>query len=154
MKYLSLNVNSVVVHAVKGFKSLKVNPIKPLINQLFRFGVVGGLSTLLNSLTFVVLVDSLKVQPFLGNLLASLLAFWISYFGHSCWTFGNKRHSTEKFLKFLTMALLGLSINTAFVWVLMHCLHQSAYIATLPMIFVTPLLIFFINKYWVFKDVS
>jgi putative flippase GtrA len=153
MSYLSLNINSVVVHAAKRFTAIK-SSMMPLINQLFRFGVVGGVSTLLNSVIFIVLVDFLNLRPLSGNLFAFLLVFWVSYFGHSWWTFGNKYYSTEKFLKFLLMALLGLSVNATFVWILMHCLHQSAYIATLPMIFITPLLIFFINKYWVFKQVS
>lgn len=122
-----------------------------LITQLFRFGIVGSLATLLNSVVFVTLVNSLKFQPLLGNLLAFLAAFCISYFGHSWWTFKNNRHSNEKLIKFLMTSLVGLGINSVFVCILMHRLHQSAYVATLPMIFVTPLLIFFINRSWVFK---
>lgn len=124
----------------------------PLIQQLFRFGIVGGLATLLNSVVFVVLVDRLHIQPLLGNLLAFLAAFFVSYFGHSWWTFKDGKHSHEKLAKFLTTSLIGLAINSGFVWVLMHHLHQTAYVAALPMIFLTPLLVFFINKSWVFKE--
>ena len=123
-----------------------------LMRQLFRFGIVGGLATLLNSVVFVILVDRLHIQPLLGNLLAFLSAFFVSYFGHSWWTFKNTKHSHEKLAKFLTTSLIGLAINSGFVWVLMHHLHQTAYVATLPMIFITPLLIFFINKFWVFQE--
>lgn len=122
-----------------------------LIKQLFRFGVVGGVATLLNSAVFIILVNALKIEPLLGNFLAFLAAFSVSYFGHSWWTFKHTRHSKEKVMKFLLTSLIGLAVNSAFVWILMHKLHQSAYVATLPMIFVTPLFIFFINKSWVFK---
>jgi len=123
-----------------------------LIKQLFRFGVVGGVSTLLNSAIFLILVDSLEVQPLLGNLIAFLCAFLVSYFGHSSWTFQDNQHSKERISKFLVISLMGLLINSGFVWILMHVLAYSAYIAILPMIFLTPPLVFVINKAWVFKS--
>jgi putative flippase GtrA len=122
------------------------------IKQLFYFGTVGTLSTLLNSVIFITLVNFFKIPPLLSNLLAFLSAFMVSYFGHSWLTFGKKSHSVVRLVKFLMIALGGLAVNSGFVGLLMHILHQSAYIAILPMIFITPLLMFFINKYWVFKD--
>lgn len=122
-----------------------------LIKQLLRFGIIGGASTFINCIVFVWLVDYLKLQPLAGNLLAFLAAFLISYFGHSSWTFKHKHHNKEKLLKFFMTSMLGLAINSGFVWVLMHMLSQSAYVAILPMIFITPLLIFYINKTWVFN---
>lgn len=127
-------------------------PIPQIIKQVFRFGIVGGLSTLLNSVIFVLLVDSMHFRPLVGNLLAFLVAFWVSYFGHFLWTFENKSHNHQKLAKFLITSFIGLAINSGFVWLLMHHWHQSAYVATIPMIFVTPLMIFFINKLWVFVD--
>jgi putative flippase GtrA len=129
-------------------------PIVRQIRQLLCFGAVGGMSTLLNSIIFVSLVDFLKIPAQLGNLFAFLSAFLVSYFGHLWWTFGNKPHSVARFIKFLAISLCGLTLNSCFVWITMHRLHQSAYVATLPMIFITPLLIFVINKFWVFKDTS
>lgn len=122
-----------------------------VIKQLSRFGMVGGVATLVNSILFIVLVNTLNIQPLLANLLAFLFAFLISYFGHSWWTFDHREHSKEKLAKFLTTSSLGLLINSCFVWILMHRLHQTAYVATAPMICITPLLIFFINRSWVFK---
>lgn len=124
---------------------------KHLFGQLFRFGIVGGLATLVNSAVFVLLVDKLKLAPLLGNFLAFLAASFVSYFGHSWWTFKHTKHSHEKLMKFLLTSLINLGLNSLFVWILMHLLHQSAYIATLPMIFITPLITFAISKYWVFK---
>ncbi len=125
-----------------------------LIKQFFFFGVIGGLATLVNAAIFIVLVDILHFEPLLGNFLAFLLAVMVSYFGHSWWTFKHKQHSKEKVLKFLLVALIGLGINSTFIWFLMHLLHQSAYIAALPMILITPLATFFINKFWVFKPIT
>lgn len=125
-----------------------------LIKQLCRFGLVGGMATIINCTVFVLLADTLKLQPLSANFLAFLSAFLISYFGHSWWTFKHNHHTKEKLAKFLTTSLMGLALNSGFVWVLMHCLYQSAYVAVLPMVFITPLLIFFINKSWVFNEAS
>lgn len=119
--------------------------------QLLCFGVVGGVATLLNSFAFIFFVEELRLLPLVSNFLAFALAFWISYFGNSWWTFQSKEHSQKKIMKFLAVSLFGLLINSGFVWLLMHYFNQSAYIAALPMIFVTPIIVFFINKSWVFQ---
>lgn len=122
-----------------------------LTKQLFRFGIIGGLATIINCIIFVLLVDFLKLQPLAGNFLAFSSAFLISYLGHSSWTFKNKQHNKERLIKFLITALIGLAVNSSFVWILMHYFNQSAYIAVLPMVFITPILVFYINKTWVFN---
>ena len=122
------------------------------VKQIFKFGIVGGVSTLVSSATFLLLADSFKITPLLANFLAFLFAFSISYLGHSRWTFENQQHSREKLIKFLMVSLLGLTINSFFVWLLMHLLHQPAFVTILPMIFLTPLFVFFVNKVWIFSE--
>ncbi len=122
------------------------------LKQLFKFGIVGGLSTLLNSAAFIFFVDVLSITPLVGNLMAFCLAFWVSYWGQSKWTFEHRNHTKEKLFKFFLVCLLGLGMNTFFVWLLMHVFSKSAYVAILPMIFITPLVVFFINKFWVFNE--
>ena len=129
-----------------------INYIPLPFRQLFRFGIVGGVSTLVNSIMFLLLADVLHIQPLLANLFAFFCAFFVSYFGHSYWTFASTPYSKEKLVKFLGCSLLGLGLNSFFVWVLMHYLHQTAYVTILPMILVTPFLVFAINKYWVFHE--
>lgn len=127
-------------------------PLPQIVKQLFRFGIVGGLATILNSLIFVLLVNWLHFRPLIGNFLAFLVAFLVSYFGHFLWTFKNKSHNRKKLVKFLITSLIGLAINSGFVWIFMHHFHQSAYVTTIPMIFITPLFVFCINKFWVFIE--
>ncbi len=128
--------------------NVQVNHLK----QIFKFGVVGGLATLMNSVMFLVFVNSFKIAPLFGNFLAFLCSFSISYFGHARWTFDNQKHSKEKLIKFLIVSLMGLMVNSLFVWIVIHLLHQSAIVVTIPMMFITPLVIFYINKLWIFKN--
>ena len=132
------------------FKAMSYIPLP--FRQLFRFGIVGGFSTLVNSVLFLLMVDVLYIQPLLANLFAFFCAFFVSYFGHSYWTFASTPYSKEKLMKFLGCSLIALGLNSFFVWILMHFLHQAAYVTILPMIFVTPLLVFAISKYWVFHE--
>lgn len=124
------------------------------LKQLLKFGIVGGLSTLINSFAFIFFVDVFKIAPLISNFLAFFLAFWVSYWGHSTWTFEHHHHNKKKFLKFFLVCMVGLGMNTFFVWLLMHVFHKSAYVAILPMIVITPLIVFFINKFWVFSGAS
>jgi putative flippase GtrA len=119
--------------------------------QFFRFAIVGAGATLLNSGMFILLVELFRMRPLISNLLAFSMAFFVSYLGHSWWTFKSKQHSQKKLIKFLIVSLFGLLINSGFVWLFMHVYKQSAFIAVLPMIFFTPIIIFVINKFWVFK---
>lgn len=123
-----------------------------MIPQLFRFGVVGGFSTFVNSAIFIFLADYLKLFPLVSNLIAFICAFCVSYTGHSYWTFKSTNDHKEQLIKFLTTSLIGLGINSCFVWIMMHVLHQTALIATLPMILVTPIFLFWVNRLWVFNE--
>lgn len=123
-----------------------------IIPQLFRFGMVGGLATFVNSAIFILLADYLKMLPLVSNLIAFICAFCVSYTGHSYWTFKSTSDHKEKLIKFLSSSLIGLGINSCFVWIVMHVFHQTALVATLPMIFLTPIFLFLVNKLWVFND--
>ena len=47
-------------------------------------------------------------------------------------------------------ALLGLSLNAFFVYLVEHILSMDARLAIVPMIFVTPVITYGINRSWVF----
>lgn len=122
------------------------------VKQILRFGIIGTLATAINCLLFLWFVNYLKWLPLLSNAAAFLVAFIFSYYGHSWWTFQSKNHSPKKLIKFLCVSILGLAINSAFVFTSMHVFKLSSYVAILPMIFITPLLVFVISKYYVFQN--
>lgn len=137
---------------MKHLEKIKIGEIQfAHFKQLLKFGIVGGTSTLMNSAVFLVLVDAIKVSPLLGNFIAFLCAFSISYLGHARWTFDHKTHNHARLIKFMVVSLIGLGINSGFVWLLTYILHEPPRMAIIPMVCITPIVIFFINKWWVFR---
>ncbi|MBS0350400.1 MAG: GtrA family protein [Proteobacteria bacterium] len=128
------------------------NKYKKQVKELFRFGIVGITATLVNTLTFLALVKLFHVYPLLANFIGFVFASFVSYFGNFLWTFQNKKHSTKKIAKFLLVSFMGLGMNSLIVWFFMHYLHLSAYVTILPMITLTPTIIFLLNKFWIFKE--
>lgn len=129
--------------------------MKHLIHQLSKFASVGIVATAVHALVYTVVGGLL--EPMLANLIAFIIAFLFSYSGHFLWTFraqtqGQKVHKAFAYqLRFLIVALSGLMLNSLGVWVVTEWLAIDYLFALAPMIFVVPLVTFFLAKRWAFK---
>lgn len=90
--------------------------------------------------------------------LAVPIAFGIAvvcgFFLHSLWTFrghGHRDNSGRQQMKFLLVQSFGMAINAAFTWVLTGPLHQPAWVPLIPVVTVTPIATFVLNRQWVFE---
>lgn len=122
------------------------------ILQLLRFAVGGGLVTLIGSAVYWVAAVPGDISPMLSNLLSYLVAVTIGYIVHSRWSFrghgaGNGWRTSGKFF---AASLVSLAINSLWVWILLTVLHGAVWWPTITMIFVTPVIVFWINRKWVF----
>jgi len=122
--------------------------VQRLTVQGVRFAIVGLSATCVNSGVFVVLVH-LGLSGVFSTILAYAVAFLISYFGHSSWTFESK----GKLHRFLAASLLGLAMNTAISYVLVDAMASPAWIAAMLMMSLTPVLTYLVMKLWVFQQV-
>lgn len=123
-----------------------------LAGQLFRFGVTGGLATLTHILIYASLYPYLLIAAWHANVAAFLVAVGVSYYGNSHWVFPGNSGDTSQVLKFSVSAIIGLLLNTFFAWYVVDYLHNSQYLSMLLMVGVTPLVVFVINKYFVFTQ--
>ena len=126
-----------------------------LLSQLVRFGIAGGLSTLIYSavylpLTYWVLPRAwavLAVPP------AFLVAVICGFFLHSGWSFRGHEaggQGARLHVKFLVVQSFGFVLNALFTWIATALLHQPPWVALIPAATVTPLATFFLNRQWVF----
>ncbi|MBL7396035.1 GtrA family protein, partial [Escherichia coli] len=53
--------------------------------------------------------------------------------------------------KFVAVQSVGMAMNAAFTWVITGPLHQPTWVPLLPVVFVTPVITFALNRYLVFK---
>jgi putative flippase GtrA len=126
---------------------------RDLLVQLIRFGMVGGFVTALGAGAYWVPATFLGVPPLAANVLGYLIAAGVGYVLHSRVSFkghGSRENPVRRTGRFLIVSLVSLGLNSLFVWVLTGLLHGPTWWPVVPMIFVTPLATFALNRYWVF----
>jgi putative flippase GtrA len=125
------------------------------LGQLVRFGIAGGLSTVIYSAVYLPLTQwvlprewaVLAVPP------AFLVAVTCGFFLHSLWSFrghGTRDRSGRQHLKFFVVQGFGLLLNALFTWATTALLHQPAWVALIPVVTITPIATFALNRQWVF----
>lgn len=121
--------------------------------QLLRFLVSGGLVTMLGIGVYAAVALLVGWHPQLANLLAYGAAMATGYLLHSRWSF--RDHGAERDAgtlgRFVTVSLVSLALNSFWVWLLTEPLRLSPAWPILPMLFVTPIVTFTLNRKWVFR---
>ncbi len=125
-----------------------------VLGQIIRFGIAGGISTLIYSAVYLPLAYwvfpglAVAAVPF-----AFAVAVTAGFFLHSLWSFkghGTRDNSGRQHLKFVIVQGAGLVLNAAFTWVMADYLHLADWTPLIPIVTVTPLVTFSLNRQWVF----
>jgi len=124
-----------------------------LLGQLIRFIISGALVTALGVGVYAFVALVLRWHPQLGNFLAYAIAVATGYFMHSKWSFrghgADRTHGTK--LRFVFVSIVSLALNSFWVWLLFTHLGFGRAAPILPMLFVTPVVTFALNRQWVFR---
>lgn len=128
-----------------------------MLGQLIRFGIAGGISSLIYSVVYLPLawyvfgerLSVLAVAP------AFLVAAAVGFVLHSNWSFkgyGTRDASGKQHAKFVAVQLSGMILNLAFTWIITGpLLHGPAWAALVPCFLITPFATFSLNRQLVFK---
>jgi putative flippase GtrA len=125
----------------------------PLIAQMIRFGLTGGLLTLLVAGGYWLLADGFGVEPMLSMTINYLVFTSLGYFLHSRWSFkghGSRDNPAARTIRFFTVNTTGFLLNQFFVWLLVKHLGGPVWWSVIPIVAVTPLVTFSLNRRWVF----
>lgn len=126
---------------------------REIVAQLVRFIITGAFVTALGVGVYALVALVLHWHPQLGNVLAYLTAMATGYFMHSSWSFkghgGERTRGTQ--LRFVTVSLISYALNSFWVWLLFTHLDLGRAAPILPMLFVTPVVTFLLNRQWVFR---
>ncbi len=120
---------------------------------MIRFGITGGLMSVLVAAGYWVVATVFGVEPMLSLTLNYLAFTMLGYALHSRWSFkghGARDRATLRKFRFLAVNSLGFLLNQFFVWYLVKHLHGPVWWSVLPILFVTPLVTFSLNRKWVF----
>lgn len=126
---------------------------RAILGQLLRFLVSGATVTALGVAVYAIVALALRWHPQVGNLLAYVVAMATGYLMHSRWSFrdhgGTRTGGTMG--RFVTVSLISYALNSLWVWLLTEPFGLPPQWPILPMLFVTPLVTFTLNRQWVFK---
>ncbi len=127
------------------------------INQLFRYGIVGGLNTLITFIAYAIMVYAGFAYQF-ANLLAWLLGLVCGYFFSLFFVFGEKKNSpkadSRQFLKFCVMYGFSFSLSTVALMVLVESGLTGPVNAQFIVIPLIVIVNFVVSKYLVFKNTA
>lgn len=126
---------------------------KDMLGQLIRFGFTGGLLTVLVAGGYWLVADVFGVEPMLSLTLNFLVFTGLGYVLHSRISFrghGSRGNPAARTIRFFTVNVIGFLSNQLFVWLLVKQLGGPTWWPVLPILFVTPLLTFALNRRWVF----
>ena len=133
----------------------KAGALRTLFGQLIRFGLVGGFTTGLYALVYSPLAKYEITSPQIANICGYLVAMVTGYVLHSRWSFrghGSRDNVARTTSRFFLVSLVSYGLNAMFIFLLTdsRMLDGEWWWPLLPIVFVTPLIIFALNRRWVF----
>ena len=135
-----------------------INRIDPAqratLAQLIRYGLAGGIITLLVAGSYWALAEFGGVDPMVSLAIVFLFFSGVSYLTHGAFTFkghGARDKHHVRASRFLAVNILGFVLNQAFVWYLVKHLGGPTWWPTVPMVFVTPLITFALHRRYVYS---
>jgi putative flippase GtrA len=126
---------------------------RTMLAQLARFVISGATVTALGVGVYALVALVFRWHPQVGNVLAYLVAMATGYVMHSTWSFrghgAERTHATK--VRFVIVSLISYALNSFWVWLLFTHLQWGRAAPILPMLFVTPVVTFLLNRQWVFR---
>lgn len=127
-----------------------------LLGQLIRFGISGGISTLIYSAVYAPLTlfvfrkeHAVWAVPF-----AFAVAVTAGYFLHSRWSFkghGERDPGATQKAKFVGVQASGMALNALITWIGTAQLHLHPLVPLLPAVAVATVFTFILNRWLVFS---
>jgi putative flippase GtrA len=126
-----------------------------MLGQMIRFGVAGGISTLIYSAVYLPL--TIWVFPREHAVYAVPFAFAVAvtagFFLHSRWSFkghGSHEPGGHQQLKFVGVQASGMALNAAITWIGTAQLGLPAWAPLLPAVALATIFTFILNRWLVF----
>ena len=123
-----------------------------LLGQLVRYGLTGGLATLVNIAVYWVL-GLRGMDPNLAWTFGYVAAVLVGYVVHSRWSFrghGRRDNLARTGGRFVVVSLVSFGLNQLWVWLLVQRLGLPLWSPYPLVIGVTPFIVFALNRKWVF----
>ncbi|OQX35617.1 MAG: hypothetical protein B0D91_10520 [Oceanospirillales bacterium LUC14_002_19_P2] len=124
--------------------------------EVFRYGIVGLLSSATHFLSALYAIEILLFSPMVGNLGAFASGVLVSYLGNTVWTFGHRRGATffsgqQRFIRYLLMVTCGFFYNAIGMLLLSERTDFEPITCIFLIVVSWPAISFLLCRYWIFK---
>ena len=120
--------------------------------SLSWFGIIGSLAALVHYCVAVSLEGFIHMSPAYANIAGFVLAFPVSYFGHSKLSFANHQSRHQEALpKFFAVALAGFIANQILVLGLMHLFKLPFWLILGVVMVIVAITSYLMSRFWAFK---
>lgn len=95
--------------------------MKKLINQILKFGVVGGIAFLIDYSLLYILTEFIKIHYLISSVISFTVSVIFNYIASIKWVFDvdkNKNSKTKEFIVFIILSIIGLLINQLVMWIM------------------------------------
>ena len=128
--------------------------IKKLFTSFFWFGLVGISAMLVHFYAVTAIFIPLGIHPLIANVFGFLVAFIVSYYGHSRLTFranGKNSSSLKSMLRFFLVAAASFLLNQFIFYLLLTFTQLSIDLSLGITLIVVSGSTYILSKFWAFK---
>jgi len=121
-----------------------------MLRQFISFSIIGAVGTAAHFAVLIVSVQALSMSPVSGSLAGFITGAIINYLLNYYVTFKSTNRHLDSSLKFFTIAMIGLGLNTAIMYIMSQWLYYliSQVIATAIVLIWN----FLCNRFWTFRE--
>jgi putative flippase GtrA len=120
--------------------------------QFFRFLMVGAMGTSAHFAVLIILVSGLGINPVIGSTAGFITGMIINYLLNRRFTFFSKRAHKEAFWRFVTVAFIGMCINSSAMALFTMGMNIHYLLAQAMATIMALTWNFLGSRHWVFKE--
>lgn len=100
--------------------------MKKLINQLIKFGIVGGIAFVIDYGLLYICTEWFGIYYFISAIISFSISVIFNYVASVLWVFDvdKNKSKTKNFIIFIVLSIVGLGINQIIMWYGVEILHM------------------------------
>lgn len=99
--------------------------MKKLINQILKFGVVGGIAFIIDYSVLFICTEFFGIYYLISSLISFSVSTVFNYIASIKWVFdvNQKKNQKKNFILFIVFSVIGLGLNQLIMWFGVDTLH-------------------------------
>lgn len=105
--------------------------MKKLINQILKFGVVGGIAFVIDYGILFLLAKVIGLNELISAAISFVISLIFNYFASTKWVFDAKKQTPKEVIIFVLLSVVGLGINELLIYLGTTKMHIDVMIVKL-----------------------